>query len=179
MRLAWLACRLRLILRTNSRNAARKARISEVVQQERGFIARDGFDVADGARQLGRIAGEIERSHCASLSRRHGRLWGNTLGVMTARTAWGHGLASVANGTVLDTFFAEVSLGSADGSANPDSNDAALMESIVWVGAGEGEASIPQDVLKCEKEHFGTDEHGEEEEHGRRPSRVTELDREQ
>ena len=42
---------------------------------------------------------------------------------MTARTAWGHGLASVANGTVLDTFFAEVSLGSADGSTNPEQAD--------------------------------------------------------
>lgn len=44
---------------------------------------------------------------------------GNTLGVMSARTAWGHGLATVSNETVLDTYFAAVSLGAPDGSANP------------------------------------------------------------
>lgn len=35
------------------------------------------------------------------------------------RIAWGHGLATIANSTVLDTFFAQTALGAADGSANP------------------------------------------------------------
>ena len=73
---------------------------------------------------------------------------------MSARTAWGHGLASISHETVLDVFFDAPALGTPDGSANPhsaardDLRDVDLVPTTIEIDLDETPSSTADAYLR-------------------------------